>query len=78
MKNSHYRNMIIIIGLFLLSSVAGLWSWNTLSDLFGFPQAQYKHILAAFLFLLLVKWSVSPGRGSMFHNAGRHHEQQAD
>jgi uncharacterized membrane protein (DUF373 family) len=62
MLNINHKHALYIFSLFLLFSVAGLWSWNTISELFSLPQAQYKHVLAAFLLLLIVKWGLTPGR----------------
>lgn len=55
MHNLSHKQYFYAIGLFLLATIAGLWSWNTLSELFNFPQAQYKHVLAAFILLLILK-----------------------
>lgn len=58
MRNINYKYLCYTACLFLLMSVAGLWSWNTISELFNWPQAQYKHVLAAFVLLLILKWSL--------------------
>lgn len=60
MRNLNYKHYLYAIGLFLLALVTGLWSWNTLSELFNLPQAQYKHVLAAFFILLILRWELSP------------------
>lgn len=60
MRNINHKHFLYVIGLFILASVAGLWSWNTISELFNLPHAQYKHALAAFFLLLIVKWGLSP------------------
>lgn len=39
MYNPGYKHYFYAVGLFLLASVAALWSWNTLSELFNLPQA---------------------------------------
>lgn len=41
---------------FLVITVFGLWAWNTLSELFNGPVAQYKHIVAALLLLAILRW----------------------
>jgi hypothetical protein len=41
---------------FILVAVLGLWAWNTLSELYGGPVAQYKHVVAALILLFLVRW----------------------
>jgi uncharacterized membrane protein len=60
MRNLNHKHYLYAIGLFLLALVTGLWSWNTLSELFNLPQAQYKHVLAAFFILLILRWGCSP------------------
>jgi hypothetical protein len=64
MRNSAHKQYLIAAGLFLLASVAALWSWNTLSELFSLPQAQYRHALAALVLLLVIRWSLLRGRKS--------------
>lgn len=57
MNTLNYKHMAIIIGVFIIATVIGLWSWNTLSALFDGPQAQYKHVLAATFMVLVMKWT---------------------
>ena len=61
MKHSHPKNLrhfVIAVGFFVLFTIVGLWSWNTLGDLFDLPVAQYKHIVAALGLLLVLKFSL--------------------
>ena len=58
--NLNYRKIILAGSLFLLASVAVLWAWNTLAELFALPPAQYKHALAVLLLLSIVR----SGRGA--------------
>jgi hypothetical protein len=74
MRNLKHKHFLYVIGLFLLASVAGLWSWNTLSELFNFPQAQYRHALAASFVLLVLKWGLFPGHRTANCLLGRNHE----
>ena len=39
------KRYVYAAGMFVLITIAGLWAWNTLSELFGGPQAQYRHVL---------------------------------
>jgi hypothetical protein len=78
MHNRKRNDILYAIGLFVLASVAGLWSWNTLAELFNLPQAQYRHALAACFLLLILRWCLAPGRGAVrrrFGGAGKsaHH-----
>jgi hypothetical protein len=63
MYNSIFRKIILAAGAFTLFSVAALWSFNALSELFGGPQAQYQHAIAAIVFLLVLKFGLTRHRG---------------
>jgi hypothetical protein len=63
MYNSTFRKTIIAAGAFTLFSVAALWSFNALSELFGGPQTQYQHVIAAITLLLVLKWGLTRHRG---------------
>jgi len=60
MHHHTFRQIFIAVGALALFSILVLWSFNTLSDLFGGPQAQYKHALAAIGLLLVANWTL-PG-----------------
>ena len=74
MRNLSHKQYFYAIGLFLLVAIAGLWSWNTLSELFSLPQAQYKHVLAAFILLLILKFGLSSNHRSIHSVFGGNHE----
>lgn len=74
MRNLSHKQYFYAIGLFLLATIAGLWSWNTLSELFNFPQAQYKHVLAAFILLLILKFGLSSNHRPINRVFGGNHE----
>jgi len=63
MYNSIFRKIILAAGAFTLFLVAALWSFNALSELFGGPQAQYQHAIAAIVFLLVLKFGLTRHRG---------------
>lgn len=46
------------VSVFVLLTVLALWSWNTVAELFGGPQAQYNHVLAAMALLFVARWSM--------------------
>ncbi len=50
--------------LIAVGFVALLWSWNTLADLFGWPGAEARHVLAAVLLLGTIRAGLTeqPGR----------------
>ncbi|HBV21362.1 MAG TPA: hypothetical protein DEF07_06545 [Nitrosomonas sp.] len=58
MLDNRLKHILFVICLFSVASVAALWSWNTLSELFNWPFAQYKHVLAVFILFMIVKWSL--------------------
>ncbi|MBT7952646.1 MAG: hypothetical protein HN764_13540 [Gammaproteobacteria bacterium] len=55
MSNFTQKNIIFVSCLFFVASVFGLWSWNTIAELFSLPEAQYKHALAAFFLVALLR-----------------------
>ena len=75
MRKVNLKHYLFAIGVFLLASVAGLWSWNTITELFNLPQAQFKHVLAAFLLLLILRWTLFPSHRSVIRLRGGHHGQ---
>jgi predicted benzoate:H+ symporter BenE len=47
MKLTDTRHLLAALLAFAAIAVIGLWSWNTLAELFGAPEAQFKHAIAA-------------------------------
>ena len=74
MHNLKYKHYIYAAGLTLLASIAALWSWNTLSELFNLPQAQYKHALAALVLLLILKFGFFSAHRPVHRVTGDNHE----
>ena len=62
MKRNRYTLIISAAALLILVPIAGLWSWNTLAELFNAPQAQFKHVAAAVVLLLSLRWVLLPNR----------------
>lgn len=56
----HRRRPLLAMVALLLATVAGLWSWNTLAELFSWPPAEYRHALAAVAILYVVRWILFP------------------
>ncbi len=50
-KQFDWKHAATLCVIFLLVTVFGLWAWNTISELFNGPVAQYKHVVAALLLL---------------------------
>jgi len=78
MRNPHHKSLAYGIGLLILVSLAGLWSWNTLSELFSLPQAQYRHALAALILLLILRRVFSSRRRVARRVFRGRHEDQPD
>jgi len=74
MRNLNHKQYFYAIGVFLLATIVGLWSWNTMSELFNFPQAQYKHVLAAFILLVILKHGLSSNHRPITRVFGGSHE----
>ncbi len=64
MRHTHYTPYLHIPLVLLLGTVAGLWAWNVLTELFNGPHAHYRHALAAMVLLVIVK--------SVFTRHGHH------
>ena len=60
MRNLNFKHYIYAAGLLALTSILGLWSWNTLAELWSLPEAQYKHVVAAFFLLVILRFGLIP------------------
>jgi hypothetical protein len=60
------------VAAFILATIGGLWAWNTISELFSLPHAQYKHIIAAGLLLLIFRWSLTTSHKNCRHGEREH------
>ena len=75
MNKLNYKAFLFVLCAIFLALFIGLWSWNTLSELFGGPQAQFKHAVAALGLLLIVKliFMTRWKRHGRRRNCGRKH-----
>ena len=55
MQHTALKHLTIAAGLALAGAAALLWSWNTLADLYGGPEAGFKHAVAAMLIAVIVR-----------------------
>ena len=53
-----YKIIITIIAALVAGAIATLWAWNTLADLFAWPAAEFRHVLAAFLLLSVLRFGI--------------------
>lgn len=68
MNRLKFKHAALFALLFIAASIASLWSWNTLAELFNGPQAQYKHILAVAVAVIVLRWALlSPTRHRRHH-----------
>ncbi len=61
------KHMLFIGALIAVVSIAALWSWNTLAALFGGPEAEIRHIVAAMILLLISKLLLVSRQGHRPH-----------
>jgi hypothetical protein len=61
-NRQHWLYLSAFIAIFLLLSALGLWSFNVLSALIDGPEAQYRHALAAFGLLLILRFYMGGSR----------------
>ena len=59
MNYERVKNFSYAVVIFIVVSSMSLWAWNTLSALFSFPTAQYKHIVAAMVLAFIARWIIS-------------------
>jgi hypothetical protein len=67
MKHITAKTLSIAIAVFAATSVALLWSWNTLAELAGAPAAEFKHVFAALFVLAAVRALMAPRRHRLRH-----------
>jgi DNA-binding MarR family transcriptional regulator len=69
---SHFDIKHLLIAGVALSAIAmtGLWSWNTLAELFGAPEAQFRHAIAALALLATLRLAI-PHRRTAFRRHRR-------
>ena len=60
MRNKPFKQAVIAITLLAIASAALLWSWNTLSALFGGPAADYRHAIALLVGAIVIRGFVYP------------------
>lgn len=58
-RQFNWQHAALVVVTLLVTTVFGLWAWNTVSELFNGPVAQYKHVVAALILLAIVRWPFS-------------------
>jgi len=75
-----FKSVSIAGVAFLVGCIGLLWSWNTLAvDLFEFPEAGFKHAVAAGLLILIAGMfrSFVSGNGTHRLGHGEHHHEDS-
>ena len=67
MQHLNFKHILIASGAFFAITIGCLWSWNALAELFGGPVAQYKHVIAAALLLVSLRFLVSRRHARVSH-----------
>ena len=67
-------NTLLAILFTISLFTAMLWSWNTLAALFGVPEIEVRHVVAAVILLAAARWVVNP-RVRRVCRKGYGHEQ---
>jgi len=62
MKHRKFRRIIPAMLAFVALTIAGLWSWNIVVELFDGPNAEYRHIVAIFVIAALLRAVLVTGR----------------
>jgi hypothetical protein len=65
MNQPDVKHLLAACLAFVAIATAGLWSWNTLADLFGAPEAQFRHVIAAVTLLATLRLAIGRRRGAI-------------
>jgi len=60
MNQLEFKHLLAACLAFAVMAATGLWSWNTLADLFGTPEAQFRHAVALLALLAVAHILVVP------------------
>jgi hypothetical protein len=60
MPNTPYARLLGSAAAFIGFTILALWAWNLLSDPFGLPLLQYRHVLAGCILLMGLRWLLAP------------------
>jgi len=62
MRNKTHKNFILATIAFVVITLVGLWSWNTVIELFDGPRAEYHHIVAMLALVAVLRAVLIPVR----------------
>lgn len=69
MDRPDFKHLLVACITLAIVMATALWSWNTLASLFGAPEAQLKHAVAALALLAIVRLTLRRRR----HAISDHH-----
>ncbi len=55
MNYHRFKHVALATTVFLVGSVALLWTWNTLAELFNGPGVEYRHAVAAVIVATMLR-----------------------
>ena len=58
MNRIDVKHLLAAALAFAAMMLAGLWSWNTLAELFGVPEAGFRHAVAALALLAMLRFAI--------------------
>ena len=70
MYRNAIKHLLTAFAAVAVTVLISLWSWNTLAELFGAPQAQFRHVVAAVLLLAMLRLATGRRHRAIRH---RHH-----
>ena len=73
MQTRLIKYWLLGLALVIFTLVMGLWSWNTLAELFDLPSAGFKHALAAAVVLWILRWRLARDRPAHLLRRSSHH-----
>jgi hypothetical protein len=65
MNQLDVRHLLAACLALVTIAAAVLWSWNTLADLFGAPEAQFRHVIAALALIATLRLAIRRRRGAI-------------
>ena len=68
MYRNDIKHLLTALAAIAVTVLISLWSWNTLAELFGAPQAQFRHVVAVVLLLAMLRFATGRRHGAIRHH----------
>jgi divalent metal cation (Fe/Co/Zn/Cd) transporter len=72
MNHKNYKYVALFVAAYIILTMALLWSWNQLAELFNWPYLQLKQASAVMILVLLMKFVIG-ANGFYYKNKRRRH-----